>query len=86
MEFDGLGTPCLLYCGSCRYYMNEKCKGCETESRASCVIRRCCVNDRQLLFCTECDNFPCEALTKSVGVHPGWIKEQLSLRVKRWRS
>lgn len=66
--------------------MNDKCKGCGTESRSDCEIRKCCINDKELLFCTECDEFPCDKLTRSVGVHPGWLKDQSVLPLKKLRA
>jgi hypothetical protein len=84
MEVDALATPCLLYCGSCRYYMTGECRGCGSEDRAGCKIFDCCRGEKKLRFCTECTEFPCAVLKKSVGVHPGWLEEQakLALAVK----
>ncbi|TFF92467.1 DUF3795 domain-containing protein [Candidatus Thorarchaeota archaeon] len=76
---DGLGTPCLLYCGSCRFLMNGECNGCGSSSRAECEIYHCCRFARKLTFCTECTDFPCEKLSRSIGVHPEWLKEQSAL-------
>ncbi len=83
MPKETLATACLLYCGSCRYYMNEQCRGCGSEDRADCNIFNCCRKDKQLLFCTECGDFPCAILKESVGVHPDWLKDQASLPQKR---
>ena len=72
MGVDSLATPCLLYCGSCRYYMNGECGGCGSEDREGCEIFDCCRVKEELRFCAECMEFPC-AVLKSVGVHPeGW--------------
>lgn len=84
MEFDGLGTPCLLYCGSCRYFMNNECKGCGTASREGCTIRECCVEQQGLRFCSECEEFPCEVLERSVGVHPKWLEDQARFPARVW--
>ncbi len=84
MEFDGYGTPCLLYCGSCRYFMNAECKGCGTESREGCSIYECCRNKRGLKFCSECEQFPCDTLKQSVGVHPKWLEDQAQFPAKKW--
>lgn len=85
MSVDLLATPCLLYCGSCRYYMNEECKGCGSEERQNCNIFRCRRIDKKLRFCTECDSFPCAVLKKSVGIHPGWLEDLAKLPLKRQR-
>lgn len=83
MGVDPLATPCLLYCGSCRYYMNEECRGCVSEDRPDCKIFKCCRTDKKLQFCTKCDGFPYAVLKKSVGVHPGWLEDQAKLPLKR---
>lgn len=83
MSSDPLATACLLYCGSCRYYMNEECKGCGSDDRSECKIFQCCRTDKKLQFCTECDDFPCATLKKSVGVHPGWLDDQAKLPLKK---
>jgi hypothetical protein len=42
------------------------CTGCrgsrEVHWSPTCWILRCCVNDRRLAFCAECDAFPCQRL------------------------
>jgi hypothetical protein len=80
---DILATPCLLYCGSCRYFMNMECRGCGTESRPDCKISNCCRKEKALSFCTECDDFPCDVLSKSIGVHPDWLKDQAKLSTRK---
>ncbi|UCG37058.1 MAG: DUF3795 domain-containing protein [Candidatus Bathyarchaeota archaeon] len=75
MASNPLATPCLLYCGSCRYYMNEECKGCGSEDRSECNIYGCCRKEKQLNYCTQCKDFPCPTLKKSVGVHPNWLED-----------
>lgn len=83
MSVNPLATPCLLYCGSCRYYMTEECRGCGSEDRPDCKIFKCCRTDKKLRFCTECKEFPCTVLKKSVGVHPGWLEDQAKLPLKK---
>lgn len=76
MRVDPLATPCLLYCGSCRYHMASKCKGCGSKDREGCTIFNCCRIEKELRFCSECKEFPCLKLKKSVGIHPGWLEDQ----------
>ncbi|MGD8506386.1 MAG: DUF3795 domain-containing protein [Candidatus Bathyarchaeota archaeon] len=83
MSSNSLATPCLLYCGSCRYYMNEECKGCGSEDRPDCKIFNCCRKEKRLGFCTECEEFPCPELKTSVGVHPSWLEDQAKLPLKK---
>ncbi|NOR82893.1 MAG: DUF3795 domain-containing protein [Ardenticatenales bacterium] len=43
------------------------CKGCREDRSvhwsADCWILRCCVDDKGLEFCYQCDGFPCERLS-----------------------
>jgi hypothetical protein len=43
------------YCNGCRGDRSVQWSG-------DCLIRKCCVDDRRLQFCSECDEFPCETL------------------------
>ena len=83
MSVDSLATPCLLYCGSCVYYMVEECRGCGSEDRKGCEIFECCRTNKKLRYCSECGDFPCPILKKSVGVHPGWLEDQAKLLSKK---
>lgn len=83
MNFDPLATPCLLYCGSCLYHMTKQCRGCGSEDRSNCSISKCCRTDRKLRFYTECNDFPCTILKNSVGVHSGWLEDQVKLLQKK---
>jgi len=76
MQLDPLATPCGLYCGSCRFYINDRRGGCGTESRRDCGVQKCCRVDRHLSFCTECDEFPCRRFNESVGRRPQWLEDQ----------
>jgi hypothetical protein len=75
MEGDTLATPCGLYCGFCRFYMNGDCRGCGSEDRRDCQLYQCCRVEKGLRFCTECEAFACAQLKASVGLHPGWLEE-----------
>jgi len=43
------------------------CKGCRGDRSvhwsADCWILKCCVDDKGLQFCYQCDGFPCEPLS-----------------------
>ena len=69
-----LATACLLYCGSCRFYMNRDCQGCESPVKPTCTIRNCC-RERGLTFCAECVDFPCETIRSFRGIHPKWLEK-----------
>jgi hypothetical protein len=44
------------------------CRGCHGDRdvhwAANCWILECCVDDKGLMYCSECDVFPCERLTE----------------------
>jgi hypothetical protein len=44
------------------------CKGCHGDRSVQwsgdCWIRKCCVDDRKLRFCSDCSEFPCEMLAQ----------------------
>ncbi len=49
---------CGLYCGACKSYLSEKCKGCHENSKATwCKVRSCCTG-KQIESCAECAEFP----------------------------
>jgi hypothetical protein len=73
-----LAAPCGFYCGTCRHYLarskgllKEKglkagCVGCRIKDKNCAFIKKKCslIRKNELDFCFECDNFPCENLTK----------------------
>ncbi|MHA1168905.1 MAG: DUF3795 domain-containing protein [Candidatus Hodarchaeales archaeon] len=83
MESDSLAAACGLYCGFCRYYMNESCKGCGSEDRADCTLLKCCRIDKGLVFCSECDEFPCKSLKSSTSLHPKWLEDLAKQPLKK---
>jgi hypothetical protein len=53
----GLTAYCGLYCGACRAYLTERCKGCAENIKAGwCKIRRCCI-DNKYSSCADCKEF-----------------------------
>ncbi|MFX0096524.1 MAG: DUF3795 domain-containing protein [Candidatus Hodarchaeota archaeon] len=83
MSGDSLATPCGLYCGFCRFYMNQECRGCGSPDRLDCNILKCCRGDKNLQFCTECEDFLCKELRNSIGLDPRWLEELAKLPLKR---
>ena len=41
---------------------------------ADCWILKCCVDDKGLDNCSQCDEFPCEGLIKRCDTSPGYDK------------
>ena len=59
-DLEKLGY-CGIYCGSCKNFKeNANCMGCrdEMEMLGDCPARACVIT-KGLLFCGECDEFPC---------------------------
>jgi len=71
-------SPCGVFCGACPSY-EKSCLGCGSEdhnqkrkSKWKCRIRKCCFEDKDLDFCIDCDEFPCQSLGKKLkNSHPG---------------
>ena len=58
-------APCGIFCGACPSF-GRTCKGCSSEDRDQrrgskwgCHLRRCCIEERGLAFCHQCDDHPC---------------------------
>jgi len=78
MVDNNLAAPCGIYCGACRQYLVLKkdlleergfkkgCKGCRIQHKKCAFIRRDCpaLWKKEIDFCYECENFPCENLQK----------------------
>jgi len=51
---ESLVSKCGLYCGACRAYLKEKCKGCKDNAKATwCKVRSCCL-ENDYSSCAEC--------------------------------
>jgi hypothetical protein len=66
MEKYALLGYCGLYCGGCNSFEENsgkwKCKGCKDETVliSDCPTKEC-AEKKQLLYCGECEGFPCDA-------------------------
>ena len=71
-------APCGIFCGACPSF-GHTCLGCPSETRSqkrrskwACRIRRCCYETKNLSYCIQCADFPCEAIrTKLLDTHQG---------------
>ena len=71
-------APCNIFCNACPSF-NKTCQGCQSTntqqkrtSKWGCQIRQCCYNVKNLLFCAQCKQFPCDTITKKlINSHPG---------------
>lgn len=64
------------------------CRGCREDRTihwsAECWILQCCVDEKGLKFCYQCDLFPCDRLTEWAGQSPGYSEALNRLhRMKR---
>ena len=78
MVDNNLAAPCGIYCGTCRQYLLLKknllekrgfkvgCNGCRIRNKKCAFIRRDCLALRKndIIFCYECEKFPCQNLKK----------------------
>ena len=70
-------APCGVFCGACPSFQ-KSCLGCSAASQEQrrtswmgCKIRKCCYEERELQFCAECGDFPCEKINqKLIHSHP----------------
>lgn len=64
MEDANLVGSCGLYCGLCPRFQStapSRCPGCKILCLTlSCKIYNCCVKNKGLATCAECDDFPCD--------------------------
>ncbi len=57
------------------YFASENCKGCRNEQCKlfkDCGVRRC-HQEKQIDFCYQCDEFPCDRTNFDTGLYNGWI-------------
>jgi len=70
-----LASFCGIYCGACPSYQRKTCYGCKSEDRSQkrtskfgCNIRNCCTS-KNLDFCFNCSDYPCQYLLKLKNSH-----------------
>ncbi len=101
MNVNRLAAPCGLYCGACiDYLFYKKCHGCscnrgECDASAhhkNCDVYKCCVEQKGLETCGECNELPCSKLIQFC-YSPIWLshlpvienlRRQKAVGVKRW--
>jgi hypothetical protein len=89
--------PCGVYCGACPSYQ-KSCFGCSSANKEQrrtswmgCKVRKCCYEERELQFCAECIDFPCEMIDqKLIKSHPDDKKyayrHEIPENVKKFRA
>jgi hypothetical protein len=54
---ENLVSMCGLYCGACRKFLKDRCRGCAENAKATwCKIRTCCL-ERGHASCADCQEF-----------------------------
>ena len=74
-------APCGVFCGACPSY-GKTCLGCASpdhnqsrKSKWGCKIRNCCYEEKKLVYCIDCGEFPCLKITKKlIDSHPGDVR------------
>jgi hypothetical protein len=69
-----LAPPCGMYCGSCKFYLAEKCEGCKRMRKEICPIWKC-AEECGVRFCGECEHFPCEKNYAVPALAKQWLDE-----------
>ncbi len=57
------------------YFASENCRGCRNEQCKlfkNCGVR-VCHQEKQLDFCYQCDQFPCDKTNFDSGLYKGWV-------------
>jgi len=76
-----LVAPCGLYCGACiDYLVYKNCHGCGCECgkcaasrhHKQCDIYKCCLEQKGLSACSECQELPCARLIRFC-YNPVWL-------------
>ena len=79
-----LAAPCGLYCSNCSHLLVEKvCHGCgcgcgqcaAEPHHDACAIYRCCVVEKGLATCAECEELPCTRIIQ-FAYDPIWRTHQ----------
>jgi hypothetical protein len=56
---ENLVSPCGFYCGVCKSFLKNKCKGCSTNTSSwarKCKVRKCC-SENDYTTCAECQQY-----------------------------
>jgi hypothetical protein len=98
-------APCGMNCGICKAYLAysrrvpykkgevSHCTGCLVRNKDCAFIRRDCekLRKKQIRFCHECADMPCENLAKldkyySARYGMGMVENQKMMQEKEWKN
>jgi hypothetical protein len=64
---------CGIYCGACPSFLKSTCFGCRSEDKSqnrnskwSCKIRNCCIDEKKIEYCGKCNEFPCKEIKRKL--------------------
>lgn len=92
-----LASSCGLYCGDCEQ-LGKSCAGCgSVKGRPfwtthagveTCPLYDCCVNQRQLEHCGQCDELPCKVFNEfyDPALSPEDAKKSIRSRIDALRK
>ena len=101
VDDEQFAAPCGLYCGACiDYLIYKSCHGCGCECghcdasshHQSCDIYGCCITQKGLEACYECEDFPCSMLIRFC-YNPVWLhhlpvienlRRRKTVRTEKW--
>lgn len=66
------------------YFASEHCRGCRSEQCKmfkNCGVRSC-HQEKQIDFCHQCDDFPCDKTNFDDGLYKGWVLINEKIRKK----
>ncbi|MBT3386555.1 MAG: DUF3795 domain-containing protein [Desulfobacula sp.] len=64
------------------YFASKNCKGCRNEQCKLfklCGVREC-HQEKQIDFCYQCDEFPCDKTNFDKGLYKGWVMINKKIR------
>ncbi len=73
-------APCGIYCGACPSFREDlpglRLAGIggaqKRKSKWGCKLRVCCYEEKELEYCNQCEEFPCQKHRKKLlDSHPG---------------
>jgi hypothetical protein len=78
---------CGAYCGTCRAFLDESCKGCKRGydngtrdiRHARCAMKRCCLIEKKVNTCADCPDY------MGCGVIQGFF-EKNGYKYKKYRQ
>lgn len=93
-------APCGLYCGSCRQYLARSegileqkglkhgCEGCRIRDKNCTFVKKDCppLRKKEIDFCYECSNFPCDNLIKLSEIYVTRYNVSLIENLKRLKK